>query len=131
MKVFDPVPPKIDSTAKLVAKCATRVHKEMGPGLLERVYTACLVRELEHHGLNVLRRVPVPLVYDGETLEETFYVDLLVEGHVIVEIRAVPAIAPIHEAQMMTHLKLTGKRMGLLINFNAVSMKKAIRRFVV
>lgn len=130
MRVFDPVPPKIEGVAKLIVNCAGRVHKELGPGLLPEIYTTCLLHELNSHGLGIQRDVPVPLVYDGVVLEEKFKLDLLVEGHVIVQIKAAP-FQPLDEAELLTYLRLAGKRLGLLVNFNVTAIKQGIKRVVI
>ena len=106
------------------------VHKQLGPGLLESTYQACLCRELELRGISFECQKPLPLEYKGVRLECGYRIDLLVAGLVIVEIKSVEALAPIHEAQLLTYLKLTGIKVGLLINFNVVVLKEGIRRLV-
>ncbi len=130
VKVFDPVPPKIEAIGKQIARCAQRVHKELGPGLLQSIYEACLAHELAQHGLEVQRQVPVPVVYDGVTVAEGLYIDLLVEGHVAVEVLSVRTIEPIHGAYMTSCLRFSGKRLGLMVNFGAPNMKQGIKRVV-
>jgi GxxExxY protein len=109
---------------------AIRVHRDKGPGLLESAYVECLVCEFRDLGLAVGRKLSVPLTYRGRTLETTYELDLLVEGRVIVEVKAVAALAPVHSAQLLTYLKLTGLPVGLLINFNVPVLKQGIRRLV-
>jgi GxxExxY protein len=109
---------------------AIRVHRDKGPGLLESAYVECLVLEFRDLGLTVMRKLSVPLTYRGRTLETTYELDLLVEGKVIVEVKAVTALAPVHSAQLLTYLKLTGLPVGLLINFNVPVLKQGIRRLV-
>jgi len=109
---------------------AIEVHKQLGPGLLESTYQACLCRELELRGISFECQKPLPLEYKGVRLECGCRIDLLVAGLVIVEIKSVEALAPIHEAQVLTYLKLTGIQIGLLINFNVVVLKDGIRRLV-
>ena len=109
---------------------AIEVHKQLGPGLLESTYQACLCRELELRGISFECQKPLPLEYKGVRLECGYRIDLLVAGLVIVEIKSVEALAPIHEAQVLTYLKLTGIQIGLLINFNVVVLKDGIRRLV-
>ena len=109
---------------------AIRVHRDKGPGLLESAYVECLVLEFRDLGLTVGRRLSVPLTYRGRTLETTYELDILVEGKVIVEVKAVAALAPVHSAQLLTYLKLTGLPVGLLINFNVPVLKQGIRRLV-
>ena len=109
---------------------AIEVHKQLGPGLLESTYQACLCHELELRGISFECQKPLPLEYKGVKLECGYRIDLLVAGLVIVEIKSVKALAPIHEAQLLTYLKLTGVKVGLLINFNVVVLKEGIRRLV-
>jgi GxxExxY protein len=109
---------------------AIEVHRQLGPGLLESTYQACLARELELRGIQFEYEKPLPLEYKGVRLECGYRIDLLVAGLVIIEIKSVEALAPIHEAQLLTYLKLTGVKIGLLINFNVVVLKSGIRRLV-
>ncbi len=119
---------KINDVSGQVIDAAMKVHTELGPGLLESAYEACLAHELSKRGLKVLKQVGLPVVYDGEHLDVGYRIDLLVEDLVIVEIKAVDGLAPIHQAQLITYLKLSGKRLGLLINFNVPRLKDGIRR---
>ncbi len=109
---------------------AIEVHRQLGPGLLETTYQACSSRELELRGISFEYEKPLPLEYKGVRLDCGYRIDLLVAGLVIVEIKSVEALAPIHEAQLLTYLKLTGVKVGLLINFNVVVLKSGIRRLV-
>jgi len=109
---------------------AIEVHKQLGPGLLESTYQACLCHELELRGISFECQKPLPLEYKGTRLECGYRIDLLVAGLVIVEIKSVEALAPIHEAQLLTYLKLTGIKVGFLIKFNVVVLKEGIRRLV-
>jgi GxxExxY protein len=109
---------------------AIEVHKQLGPGLLESTYQACLCHELELRGISFECQKRLPLEYKGIKLDCGYRIDLLVAGLVIVEIKSVEALAPIHEAQLLTYLKLTGVKVGLLINFNVVVLKSGIRRLV-
>lgn len=106
------------------------VHKSLGPGLLEKIYEVCLCHELRKKGLNVQRQLNIPIVYDGLVFDEGLRLDLLVEDKVIVELKAVDIINPVWEAQIISHLMLTGKRLGFLINFNVALIKEGIRRYV-
>jgi GxxExxY protein len=106
-----------------------RVHEALGPGLLESVYEHCLAHELTSRGLRVQRQVQVPITYRGEQLDAGFRLDLLVQECVIVEVKAMEALLPIHQAQMMTYLRLSGNRLGFLMNFNVTLLKSGIRRF--
>ena len=107
-----------------------RVHTELGPGLLESTYTACLQHQLHEAGVSSAAQVGLPVVYHRVKLELGYRIDLLVEGLVIVEIKSVEAVSPVHQAQLLSYLKLSGKSIGLLINFNVVHLKDGIRRFV-
>jgi len=109
---------------------AMRVHTELGPGLLESTYTACLQYELGQAGLQSAIQVGLPVVYHGVKLELGYRIDLLVEELIVVEIKSVDAVSPVHQAQILSYLKLSGKSIGLLINFNVVHLKDGIRRFV-
>ena len=119
-----------DWTSKIIG-CSIAVHKELGPGLLESSYEMALSHELGLAGVRCFRQVALPLCYKGEELDCGYRIDLLVEDSVIVEIKAVESIKPIHEAQLITYLKLAGKKTGLLINFNVVQLRDGIRRIVV
>jgi len=107
-----------------------RVHTELGPGLLESTYTACLQHQLYEAGVRSAAQVGLPVVYHGVKLELGYRMDLVVEGLVIVEIKSVDAVSPVHQAQLLSYLKLSGKSIGLLINFNVVHLKDGIKRFV-
>ena len=109
---------------------AIEVHRALGPGLLESAYEACLVFELVQHGLKVDQQKSLPVVYQEVKLDCGYRLDLLVEGEVIVEIKAVDRLAPIHEAQLLSYLKLSGCKVGLLINFNVKILKHGFRRLV-
>lgn len=113
-----------------IITAAMRVHTELGPGLLESTYTACLQYQLGEVGVRSASQVGLPVVYHGVKLELGYRMDLLVEDLVIVEIKSVDAISPVHQAQLLSYLKLSGKSIGLLINFNVAHLKDGIRRFV-
>jgi GxxExxY protein len=106
------------------------VHKALGHGLLEKVYEVCLSHELKKLGLNVERQLDIPIVCDGLTFEEGLRLDLMVENKVIIELKAVELVNPVWEAQVISHVMLTGKRLGYLINFNVPLIKDSIRRYV-
>ncbi|MBK9698871.1 MAG: GxxExxY protein [Flavobacteriales bacterium] len=114
--------------SSLVIKAAIAVHRALGPGLLESVYQVCLLAELRSMGLRVQEQVAVPIVYRGERLANDLRIDLLVEDRVIVEIKAVEELHPIHTAQLLTYLKLTNKKLGLLINFNTTKLIEGLER---
>ena len=109
---------------------AIAVHRELGPGLLEAVYEECLCYELGLRGLEFDRQKPIPVVYRGTKLDCGYRADIVVLGRVIVEIKAVAVLAPIHEAVMLTYLRLSGCKIGLLINFHSTVLKDGVRRFV-
>ena len=113
-----------------VLTAAVRVHSELGVGLLESAYTACLQYELNRVGSTCRAQVPLPVVYYGVKLDAGYRIDLLVDNSVVVEIKSVDAISPVHQAQLITYLKLSGKSLGLLINFNVVHLKDGIKRIV-
>jgi GxxExxY protein len=113
-----------------VIGCAYKVHTALGPGLLESTYQTCLEFELLNEGLKVEREKALPVVYKGVKLEAGYRIDLLVDSKLIIEIKSVDAIIPIHEAQVMTYLKLSGKKLALLLNFNVIDMKKGINRVI-
>ena len=113
-----------------VITAAMRVHTELGPGPLESTYAACLQFEVHDAGLHSIAQLGLPVVYRGVKLDLGYRMDLVVENLVIVEIKSVDAISPIHQAQLLSYLKLSGKSLGLLINFNVVHLKDGIKRFV-
>lgn len=125
-----PIDKESDDIATQVVDSSFKVHKALGPGLLESVYEVCLYHELQKRGLKVKRQVNVPVVYDNIKFDVGFRLDLLVEDKIIVEIKAVDDINPVFEAQVLTYLKLTGKRLGFLINFNTPVIKKGIKRII-
>jgi len=114
-----------------VVDAAMKIHSALGPGLLESAYAACLKHELIKRGLTVSCEVPLPVVYDGVKLEAGYRLDMVVEDTVVVELKAIEALAPIHQAQIISYLKLSGKPIGLLINFHSLHLKDGIKRFVV
>ena len=118
-----------DITGQIV-DAAMKVHSALGPGLLESAYEACLAFELTKRGLRVERQVALPVVYDGMQIDVGYRIDLLVEGQVIVELKSVAELVPIFDAQLLTYLKLSNLKVGLLINFNVVHLKDGIKRMV-
>ena len=114
-----------------VIGAAIEVHRLLGPALLDSTYKNCMIHELKTRNLRVECERPVPVVYKGMKLECGYRLDLLVEGDVIVELKSVEAIAPVHEATLLTYLRHSGHRLGLLINFNVAVLKEGIRRFIV
>ncbi len=122
--------PEIEYIGKIVVNSAFKVHKELGPGLLEKVYEICLAHEINKAGIEVVRQLSIPIVYDGITFQEGLKLDLLVGNEVIVEIKAIETVNPVWQAQIISHLKLTGKELGYLINFNVPLIKNGIQRFI-
>lgn len=122
---------QLNELSKQVLDAAFAVHNELGPGLLESSYQACLLYELHKRGLNVEAQVPVPLVYDGQQLLNVGYrIDILVERELVIEVKSVEAIAPVHRAQLLSYLRLSGRRLGLLLNFNVELLRDGIIRRV-
>ncbi len=113
-----------------VVDAAMKVHSVLGPGLLENAYEVCLKYELEKRGPTVGQQVGLPVVYDGVRMDVGYRLDLLVNGEIIVELKAVDSLTAVHEAQLLSYLKLSGKKIGLLINFNVAHLKNGIKRMV-
>jgi GxxExxY protein len=116
-------------TSKVIG-CAIEVHKELGPGLLENSYKQCLAYELSKANLKYIIEYELPLIYKDIKIDVGYRIDLLVEDTLIIELKSVEKLLPIHDAQILTYLKLTKKRIGLLINFNVMMLKHGIRRFI-
>lgn len=123
---------QLNKLSGIIIDSAMEVHREFGPGLLERVYESALARELALRGVSSHRQVAAHVVYMGEILDEDAYrIDLLVEDAVVVELKTVPALLPVHQAQLHTYMKLSGKSLGLLVNFNVPLLKDGIKRHVI
>ena len=120
----------LNKITEAIIGAAIAVHKELGPGLLESAYEACLAYELAERKLKVERQKGLPVTYHGVQLDCGYRIDLLVEGLVVVELKAVERLEPIHQAQMLSYLRLSGCKVGLLINFNVKVLKNGIRRLV-
>lgn len=119
-----------DYTSAII-ECAIEVHKELGPGLLESVYEVCLETLLIDKGIRVERQKPLPIIFRNKPVGKEFYIDLLVEREIIVELKSVNEILPIHEAQLITYIKLADLQLGLLINFNFTLLKNGIKRKII
>ena len=117
-------------TGKIV-DCAIIVHKSLGPGLLESAYEECLFYELQNCGLETLKQYPMPLIYKDKKLDVGYRIDLLVEDKIVIEVKSVDFLIPIHTAQLMTYMKLSECRIGLLINFNVQFLKEGIKRIII
>jgi GxxExxY protein len=120
----------VDAIARTVVDAGLKVHRALGPGLLESAYEHCLVHELGLRGVPVVRQVPLPVVYEGISLDVGYRLDLVVAGLIVVEVKAVEALSRLHEAQILTYLKLSGMPLGFLMNFNVPLFKDGIRRFL-
>jgi GxxExxY protein len=121
---------KTDHVAKQIVDAAFRIHSNLGPGLLESVYETCLTHELSKRGLQFERQPALPIIYDGVHIEGGLRLDFLVENCVIVELNAVEDMLPVYNAQVLTYLKLSGNRLGLLINFNVRLIRDGIKRII-
>ena len=121
---------KLDQITRRIIGGAIEVHKTVGPGLLESAYQACLAFELREAGLKVEEQLPLPVVYKIVRLDCGYRIDLLVETEILVEIKAIESLAPIHDAQLLSYLRLSGKRVGLLMNFHARVLKDGLKRIV-
>jgi GxxExxY protein len=119
-----------NSITSRIIKCALEVHKELGPGLIESVYEVCIRKVMADDGLKVKYQIRVPVHFRREILDKEFIIDLLVEDEIVLELKSVEFILPVHEAQLVTYLKLSGKKLGLLINFNEALLKEGVRRRV-
>ncbi len=131
MKTYTPIPEKLERIATDIVDAAFAVHKHFGPGLLEKVYEVCFCYELEKRSLKYERQVVVPITYEEIEFDEGLRLDVLVEGQIICELKAIENHHPVWDAQVISHLKLTNNRLGFLINFNVPLMKNGIKRLVV
>jgi len=120
----------INQISHRIIAAAMKVHSALGPGLLESAYHACLFHELRRQGISVRSQVGLPVVYEGERIEVGYRVDLIVENAIVIEVKSVEAIHPVHEAQLLSYMRLSGKQVGLLINFHVVHLRDGIRRMV-
>jgi GxxExxY protein len=121
---------EVNEITRLVIGCAIEVHRNLGPGLLESAYEECLVYELCKKGLIIKRQCPTPVIYKEIKLECGYRIDILVENTIVLELKVVDAINPVHEAQILTYMKFAGKKLGLLINFNVTVLKDGIKRYI-
>lgn len=113
-----------------IISCAIEVHRNMGPGLLESIYQQCMMMEMRSRGMRVDTLIPVKLYYKSKALEKNFVIDMMVESEIILELKAVEDIYPVHHSQLLSYLKLSGKRLGFIINFNVPLLKEGIKRMV-
>ncbi len=121
---------ELNEISNKIIGAAIQVHRTLGPGLMESTYEACLKYELEKRGLKIQSQVGLPVIYDGIKIDLGYRLDILVDDAVIIELKAVTTITPLHEAQLLSYLKLSGKHLGLLINFNVTLLKDGIKRRV-
>jgi len=124
------LPQRTNDVSQVVVDAAFAVHSELGAGLLQGVYEICLAREIAERGLDVSRQVTLPIFYRGMRLDAALRMDLVVGHNVIVEVKSIETLAPVHTAQMLTYLRLSGMRLGLLINFNVPRIKDGIKRII-
>jgi GxxExxY protein len=120
----------VESLTETIIGAAIEVHRELGPGLLESVYEECLAHELDLRGVEFRRQVELPVVYKGVALNCCYRMDLVVEDAVVLELKTVEKLLPVHEAQLLTYLRLSGKRIGFLLNFNAALLRDGMKRMV-
>lgn len=128
--MIEPLPEKIEVAASAVMDAAFRVHRALGPGLLETVYEVCLAHEMRKAGVSFQQQLHVPINYDGLRFDTGLRLDLLVDDSVIVELKAIEKLLPVHEAQVLTYLKLSNKRLRLLFNFNTPLLKDGFKRII-
>jgi len=121
---------EIEELSRNLVDSAFKVHQTLGPGLLESVYEACLCVELRKRGIRYKSQAPIPLVYEGVSIEAGLRLDLLVESSIILEIKSVERLLPVHQSQLLTYLKLADLHLGLLINFNVALFKQGVRRII-
>ncbi|MFQ5786995.1 MAG: GxxExxY protein [Thermodesulfobacteriota bacterium] len=129
-KLHKAIPPDVEHIVTIILDSAFKVHRALGPGLLENVYEVCLCHELTKAGIKFQRQIELTIIYDGIKLNSGLRLDVLVEEQVVLELKAVESMIPVYEAQILTYLKLTGKRLGLLINFNVPLLKDGIKQII-
>ncbi len=121
---------EFESITREIIGSAIEVHKQLGPGLLESAYEECLVYELQQKGYKIERQKPIPIIYKEIKLDYGYRIDILVENKVLLELKSIEAIAPVHEAQILTYMKFSDTKIGLLINFNVTVLKNGLKRYV-
>ena len=125
---FAPIPPEVEEIGATVVDAGIKVHKALGPGLLESAYEQCLAYELNERGLSVRRQVPLAITYGKLKLDAAYRIDMLVAEVVVVETKSIDVLLPVHQAQLVTYLKLSGYRLGFLMNFNVPLLKQGLKR---
>jgi GxxExxY protein len=126
----DDLPQEVNQITGKVIECCYQVHRHLGPGLLENIYELCLIEELKNAQIQYQRQVDIPIIYRGKTIYTALRLDLLIEKHVVVELKAVEKLLPIHQAQLITYLKLAKYPVGLLVNFNVNMIQQGVKRVV-
>jgi GxxExxY protein len=121
---------EINQVSGAIINAAMKVHSSLGPGLLESAYEACLIYELRKEGFDVKSQLPLPVIYEGIKVDAGYRIDLLVEDTIVVELKTVERLLPVHQAQLLSYLKLSGKRAGLLINFHVAHLRDGIKRLM-
>lgn len=121
---------EVEDVARAVVDAGLKVHRALGPGLLESAYEHCLAHEIGARGFRVRRQVELPIVYDGVTLDAGYRLDLLVEEAIIIEVKSVDALTRVHDAQILTYLRLSGRRLGFLMNFNVELFRNGVKRLM-
>ena len=124
------IPKELNDIGSKIINCAFKVHSKLGPGLLESIYEQCFVHELVKTGLKVDKQISIPIIYDDLLIKNGLRIDILIEDCIIIELKAIENILPVHDAQLLSYLKLTEHRLGYLINFNVPLIKNGIKRFV-
>jgi len=128
---YQPIDPALNKISGLIVDSAYQVHSTLGPGLLESVYQKCMVVELREKGISVETEIQIPIQYKHHNIDANLRIDMLVGNEIVVELKSVEQLLSVHEAQLLTYLKLSGKRLGLLINFNVPVIKAGIKRIIV
>lgn len=121
---------EINKLSGVILDCSIEVHRNLGPGLLESVYEVCLCKELSIRKINYIRQVSLPVHYKGDLLDAEYKIDILVQNEIVIELKAVEILLPVHEAQLLTYLKLADKKLGLLINFNVPKLVDGFKRMI-
>ena len=130
IKKYDKLPAHIEATASAIVDSAYTVHKKLGPGLLERVYERFMIIELQKRGFTVRSQLKLPIKYDGVEYDEFYIIDILVNDCVVIELKAIEKVIPVHKAQVLTYLRLSGLRLGFLVNFNENNIGEGIMRVI-
>lgn len=130
MRKYNDLSPDLDKLSKQVIDCFFQVHQKLGAGYLEKIYEDCLCIELEDHGLNYVRQYPMEMVYNDRKIKSDFFLDLVVEDKILIELKAVEALLPVHGAQIYSYLKMSKIPLGFLVNFNVPLIKDGIKRYV-